>query len=196
MASTIAFRSEDRFTQRQFRRWLVDVGAGDPNRYELLRGQIVMSPPAGWARGRIEARLARLLDEHVSRHGLGIVLGASTGYELPSGDTVQPDASFVSSERLERRPPTRPNEFLRVAPDLAVEVLSPTTASHGLVEKKKIYERNGVDEYWIVDPVAAAVVVFRLTASGYDGGRRFVRGRIGSHVLPRLRLYIAKLFAP
>lgn len=194
MNPATAFRSEEQFTQRQFRRWLTEVGAADSNRYELLRGQIVMSPPAGWTHGRIEARLARLLDEHVSRHRLGMVFGASTGYELPSGDTVQPDVSYVSTERFARQPPIRQNEFLRVAPDLVIEVLSPATASHDLVEKKTIYERNGIDEYWIVDPLATTVTVFRLDAGGYAAGRKFLRGKVTSHVLPRLRLATTKLF--
>jgi len=62
-------------------------------------------------------------------------------------------------------------------------------------EKKVIYERNGVDEYWIVDGQRKTVTVFRFGDTGYDAGKAFRSGAIRSRVLPRLRLSIAKLFA-
>lgn len=186
-----AFRSEVRFTQRQFRRWVDGRPRGDCNHYELLRGQIVMSPPAGWTHARLEVRLARRLEEHVVGEGLGLVFGSSLGFDLPSGDTVQPDASFLTTERFRQHPPLRANQFLRAAPNLAVEILSPATEGHDRGEKKSIYERNGVDEYWIVDPRARAVTVFSHSDSGYGAGRTFRRGIIRSRVLPRLRVTVA-----
>jgi Uma2 family endonuclease len=189
-----AFRSEGRFTQRQFRRWVDSRPASDGNHYELLRGQIVMSPPAGWTHGRIEMRLARLLEEHVADERLGMTFGPSTGFDLPSDDTVQPDASFLTTERFRQRPPLRANQFLAAVPNLVVEILSPATAHRDRGEKKAIYERNGVDEYWLVDPDARAVTVYSLAASGYGNGRTFRRGIVASRVLPRLRVTIASLF--
>ena len=189
-----AFRSELLFTQRQFRRWVEDRPRGDCNHYELLRGQIVMSPPAGWTHARIEVRLARLLEEHVAGEGLEMVFGSSLGFDLPSGDTVQPDASFVTSERFRQRPPQHANQFLRAVPSLVVEILSPATERHDRSEKRTIYERNGVDEYWIVDPRRRTVTVFHHTPTGYDAGRTFRRGAVRSRVLPRLRVQVSALF--
>jgi Uma2 family endonuclease len=190
-----AFRSDARFTQQEFRRWIGHRPASDCNQYELLRGQIVLSPPAGWTHARIEVRLARLLEEHVTRRGLGLVFGSSLGFDLPSGDTVQPDASFLTTERFRSRPPTRPNQFLRAVPNLVIEILSPATERHDRSEKKAIYDRNGVDEYWIVDPQHRTVTVFRRLPDGYGAGRTFRRGMVRSHVLPRLRLRTSTLFA-
>jgi Uma2 family endonuclease len=186
-----AFRSETRFTQRQFRRWVDGRPRGDCNHYELLCGQIVMSPPAGWTHGRIEMRLARLLEEHVAGESIGLAFGPSTGFDLPSGDTVQPDVSFLTTERFHQHPPLRANQFLRAVPNLVVEILSPATEGHDRGEKKSIYERNGVDEYWIVDPGARAVTVFSHSEVGYGAGRTFRRGIIRSRVLPRLRVTVA-----
>jgi Uma2 family endonuclease len=135
MTST-AFRSESRFTQRAFRRWIDRLPAEDYNHYELLRGHIVMSPPAGWTHARVEVRLARWLEEHVAEAGLGLVFGSSLGFDLPSGDTVQPDASFVTTERLRQRPPSHPNQLLRAVPNLVIEVLSPGTERRDRAEKK------------------------------------------------------------
>jgi Uma2 family endonuclease len=189
-----AFRSETRFSQRQFRRWVDRRPYADCHHYELLGGHIVMSPPAGWTHARIEVRLARALEEHVVEHAAGLVFGSSLGFALPSGDTVQPDASFVPSERLARRPPARPNDFLRAVPSLVVEILSPATASHDRAEKKAIYEQNGVDEYWIIDPAARSVTVFEHTPTGFDAGELHRRGWIRSRVLPKLRLRVSALF--
>ena len=196
MIPATAFRSEVRFTQRAFRRWVDERPRGDCNHYELLRGQIVMSPPAGWTHARIEVRLARLLEEHVVDEGLGLVFGSSLGFDLPSGDTVQPDASFLTTERFQQHAPTRANQFLRAVPNLVIEILSPGTARHDRDEKKMIYERNGVDEYWIVDPRARTVTVFSSSPSGYAAGRTFRRGAVRSRVLPRLAMTVAALLGP
>jgi Uma2 family endonuclease len=195
MIPSTAFRSEEPFTQKQFRRWVESRPRADINHYELLNGRIVMTPPAGWTHGQLDARLTSLLDEHVRRHALGIVFGSSTGYDLPSGDTVEPDVSFVSRERFTATPPTRPDEFLRLVPNLVVEILSPATAKRDRTEKKEIYERNGVAEYWIVDPRAKTLSVFHLTEGRYGEGRSHASGTVRSRVLPKLRLSVANLFA-
>lgn len=189
-----AFRSEERFSQSQFRRWVYRRPPGDGNQYELLHGQIVMSPPAGWMHGRIEVRLARRIEEHVSREELGMTFGPSTGFDLPTGDTVQPDVSYLSTKRFRERPPTQPNQFLHAVPNLVVEILSPSTKQHDCTEKKLVYERNGVEEYWIVDPERRAVTVFERSPAGYGSGRTFRRGTLRSRMLPRLRLQVADLF--
>jgi Uma2 family endonuclease len=194
MTAATAFRSEARFTQKSFRRWVDQLRSSDLNHYELLRGQIVMSPPAGWIHGRLEMRLARILEEYVSRENLGLAFGPSTGIDLPSGDTVQPDGSYVSRERFRERPPTRSNQFLPAVPNLVVEILSPATEHKDRTEKKGLYEQNGVDEYWIVDPKQKTVTVFHLEPTGYDGGRTFRRGTIRSRVLPELRIRVGTLF--
>jgi Uma2 family endonuclease len=194
MSVDTAFRSEERFTPTQFRRWIAGRPPGDGNHYELLHGQIVMSPPAGWTHGRLEMMLARRIEEHVAGEGLGLAFGPSTGFDLPSGDTVQSDVSFVSTERFREHPPAHPNEFLRVVPNLVIEILSPATRRRDLGEKKALYAHNGVDEYWIVDPVQRSVTVLHRTRAGYGNGRTFTRGTLRSRVLPKLRLQVAALF--
>jgi len=166
----------------------------DINRYELVSGRIVMTPPAGWTHASIESKIAALLGEHVRRHKLGIVFGSTLGYDLPSGDTLEPDASYVSAERFAAQPPNRPDEFLRIVPNLVVEILSPGSAKRDRLEKKALYEANGVDEYWIVDGRHRAVTLFSLGPNGYDAGRTVIAGSLRSAVLPKLRVPVAKLF--
>jgi len=194
MTAQTAFRSEETFTQKEFRRWLDERPRSDINHYELLNGRIVMTPPAGWPHGGIEARIVRLIGEHVERLKLGIVVGSSGGYDLPSGDTVEPDVSYISARRLAAGPAPQSGQFIRVVPNLVVEILSPSTTKRDQTEKKEIYERNGVDEYWIVDPRGKAATVFHLGEHGYAAGLRVGRGSLRSRVLPRLRVAVEKLF--
>jgi len=195
MIADTAFRSDEQFTQKEFRRWVERRPRADINRYELIQGRIVMTPPAGQAHASIEATLAHRLREHVTGNALGTVFGSSAGYDLPSGDTVEPDLSFVSKERMARGPRTGPDQFLRVVPNLVVEILSPSTSRRDRTEKKDIYERNRVDEYWIVDPRQKSVTVFHLADARYDAGLVFRTGALRARVLPKLRLALDQLFA-
>jgi Uma2 family endonuclease len=194
MAKTTSFRSDEHFTRAQFVRWLDGLPSSDVNRYELLRGQIVMCPPAVWMHGTIEANLIRHLGEHVIANDLGTVFGSSTGIDLPSGDTVQPDCSYVSHERLCDQPREPAKLFLKVVPELIVEILSDSTARRDRTEKKALYEQSGVDEYWLVDPVRKRVTIFAHSATGYGAGVVYTDGTLRSPLLPGLRLALATLF--
>jgi Uma2 family endonuclease len=168
----------------------------DLNRYELVSGRIVMMPPAGWGHGETESNVSYILRDFVRKHDLGRVFGSSTGYNLPSGDTLEPDASFISHERWAAGPQVRRGQFLRIAPTLAVEILSPATARRDRTEKKRLYEENGVDEYWLLDPDAREAIVFHLVNGRYDNGMRFnVRQKLRSRVLPGFETPVRTFFA-
>jgi Uma2 family endonuclease len=165
---SIGFESVQYVTAEDFRRFVHErERAGDLNGYELLNGRVVRNPPAGWPHGEVGHTLQLLLGLWVRQHGLGKVYDSSQGFELPSGDTVEPDHSFVSHERLRSAPPPELGEFLRVVPDLIVEVTSLSNASPDRGEKKAIYERNGVTEYWLVDPRARTLTVLLLKDGRY-----------------------------
>jgi Uma2 family endonuclease len=195
MIANTAFRSDERFTQKQFRRWVEQRPRSDINRYELIDGRIVMTPPAGWTHSSLASTLGLLINQHVRNRKLGKVFESSAGYDLPSGDTVEPDLTFVSAERFAAAVPSTPDQFLRVVPNLVVEILSPSTARRDQTEKKDIYARNGVHEYWIVDPRRKLVTVFHLGNREYDAGQMFTTGTLRSKVLPKLRIAVEKLFA-
>jgi Uma2 family endonuclease len=189
------FRSEERFTQQEFFAWLQRRPASDINHYELIRGRIVMSPPAGWPHGALGSRINAKLYAVVERHGLGIVQDSSAGYDLPSGDTLEPDVSFMSKARFAAGPAPVRGRFLGIVPDLAVEILSQSTARRDRGEKRAIYGESGVTEYWIVDPDRRAVTLYHLDDGHYAAGERVRSGRIRSRVLPQLELTIEDLFA-
>ena len=194
MDGEITFRSDEVLTPEEFVAWLEERPANDVNRYELIQGRIVMTPPAGFGHGKLDAWLSHKLWEHVVENDLGVVLGSSTGYRLPSVDVLEPDVSFVSKERLAAAGAQDEASFARVVPDLVIEVLSPSTARRDRTEKKDIYAANGVREYWLVDPRRRDVTVFNLAGGGYDPGRVVARGMIASQVLPGLHLAAEELF--
>lgn len=168
-----AFISVETFSPMKFRRWADARPASDINRYELARGRIIMTPPAAWDHAEVEARIIRILGDFVAKRNLGKMFGSSAGYQFPSGDILEPDASFVSRRRWRKGPQPRRGQFLKIIPTLVVEILSPATARRDRIEKKLIYQANGVEEYWLVDSRRREITIFELVAGKYDNGHRY-----------------------
>lgn len=131
----------------------------DGNRYEAIEGNSYMTPAPTFRHQRVSHRLAKALDEVLEQPGHGVVVPAPFGVEFPAtGEGVQPDLLFVSNERRG----LITDAGLTGAPDLVVEIPSPTTASRDRGLKLRLYGRQGVREYWIVDPDENAVDVWRF----------------------------------
>lgn len=135
----------------------------EDKRYELIEGDLHMTPAPVTAHQIISGRLHFRLMEHVQKKGLGIVLAAPTDIVLSEEDVVQPDILFISNER---RGIIKP-ENIRGAPDLVIEILSPSTAERDLVIKKKLYARHAVREYWIVNPDEKTIEVMTWSEDGF-----------------------------
>ncbi len=131
----------------------------DGNRYEVIEGDVYVTPASTLRHQRVSWRLGKALDRLLEEPGYGVVVPAPFGVEFPAtGEGVQPDLLFVSVERRG----IITDAGLTGAPDLAVEVLSPSTASRDRGIKLRLYERQGVREYWIVDPDENTVDVWRF----------------------------------
>ena len=131
----------------------------DGNRYEAIEGDLYVTPAPTTRHQRVSKRLLYALDRILERPGLGEVFIAPYGVEFPAtGEGVQPDIVFVSQERRD----TITEAGIVGAPDLVVEILSPSTAGRDRTIKLRLYEREGVREYWIVDPDENAVDVWRF----------------------------------
>ena len=190
----LAFESMRTLSQEEFEAWVAARWRGDLNHYELLDGRVVMTPPAGYPHGAIAAALGAILGPFVRDRNLGKCSGSSQGFALPSGDTVEPDYSFVSAERWHAMPPPEEGRFLRVAPDLVVEILSPSTAALDRGEKKDVYERNGVHEYWPIDPRARTLLIHTRQGDRFDTRRTFAEGQpFSSAVLAGLAFDVASV---
>jgi len=195
MTIDTTFRSDERFTQSQFADWLRRRPRGEAQHHELLDGHIVQSPPAGHPHSAVEAAIVQLLRERVRRTHAGVVHGSSAAFELPSGDTVAPDVSFVSEATRASSMRTGAGDFYAMVPDLVVEIATRSTSRRDQNGKKRIYEKNGVAEYWIVSPETRDVSVHRRGRSRYGRPIVVMNGLVVSSVLPGLAIPLDEIFA-
>jgi Uma2 family endonuclease len=131
----------------------------DGKRYEAIGGELYVTPAPSLRHQRLHRRLVAALLRLLQEPGRGELLYAPFGVEFPAtGEGVQPDLLFVSNGRRG----ILAEDWIRGAPDLVVEILSPSTAHRDRGIKRDLYERQGVAEYWIVDPEADAVEAWRF----------------------------------
>ncbi len=135
----------------------------DGNRYEILEGELVMTPAPETDHQRISRNLEFILHSYATEHSLGEVFFALVDVVFSMTTVVQPDIIFVSTERSHIV--TKKN--IIAAPDLVVEILSESTEATDRTTKKKLYEQYGVKEYWIVDPVSQTVEQYILSGTSY-----------------------------
>ena len=130
-------------------------------RYELVKGELFEMPPAGARHGDVAMEIGALLRNHVRANQLGKVFAAETGFILRRNpDTVRaPDDSFVSQERLPEG--DLPIGYMDLAPDLAVEVLSPTDRASEVREKVADWLRAGTRLVWVIDPATRSATAYR-----------------------------------
>lgn len=135
----------------------------DRHRYEIIDGELFVSPSPSTAHQRAVLRIGAALLAHVDRYG-GEVFVAPLDVYFASDTVVEPDVVYVAPANVARV--TEP--FVNGAPDLVVEVSSPSTRRVDLGRKRDLYQREGVPEYWFVDVEAQRVLVHRLAEGAYD----------------------------
>ncbi|MBI4482928.1 MAG: Uma2 family endonuclease [Acidobacteria bacterium] len=165
----------------------------DNYKYELVQGELIKMSPTGARHGQLAVRIARALGDYVEKRHLGVVCAAETGFKLfTNPDTVRaPDASFVSARRIPGG--QVPESFWPLAPDLAVEVISPTDRFAEIQTKVKEYLDAGTRVVWVVDPKTRTVTVYRSLEDVAVLTEKHVLK--GDPVLPQFSLPLQKLFA-
>ncbi len=133
----------------------------DGNRYELVEGVLNMMSPAGGRHGRVAGRIFKLLANHVDDNKLGATFAAETGFRISSNpDTVRaPDAAFVCQEKMDQLGDD--SGFLPFAPDLAVEVVSPSDSFAAVEDKAFSWLDAGTQLVLIVEPETETVHAYR-----------------------------------
>jgi Uma2 family endonuclease len=165
---------------------------GDIGRCELIRGEIVHMTPAGAEHGDVGGEAFHWVKAFVKEHRLGKVYSADTGFVIARDpDTVRaPDVAFVRAQRI---PPHPVRGFFPGAPDLAVEVVSPSDRLSEVAAKVDEWLSAGTQSVWVVDPANRSVEVYRQ-------GNQVLRYRAGDELrdepaLPGFAMKIADLFA-
>src|SRR4030065_1336158 len=130
----------------------------DDKRYELIEGELLITPSPVTKHQSISGKLEFALRRFVTEKGLGEVFDAPLDVYLDNENVVQPDILFISKERLN----IIGEKNIQGAPDLAIEIISESTAYRDLVQKKKLYARFGVKEFWIVIPDEESIEVYIL----------------------------------
>ncbi len=163
---------------------------GPDARYELIEGELIGVNPPGGIHGEVAARLTIFVGSFVLSQRLGKVFSNDTGFLLQQNpDTVLgPDVAFVRRERL----PESPVAYIPVAPDLAIEAVSPSNSRSAIERKAHIYLEAGVEQVWIVDPLRREFRVCQADMPNITLGLDDVVS--GGEVLPGFEMRIRDLF--
>ena len=164
----------------------------DGNRYEVIDGELHVSPPPSTPHQSASNNLATDLTVYVRANHLGDVFTAPIGVRLPNEPVpLQPDIVFVSAARKG----IISAQYIEGVPDLVVEILSPSNWVYDRVEKQRVYAEAGIPEYWILDYRAKTIEVLVLEGGEYVLIRRYtVNERVASRVLAGFEIEVAAVF--
>jgi len=172
--------------------WVLSHAGGEAKRLELAGGEIVEMAPTGGLHGLVTMELSRLIANYVREQGLGVVIAAETGFILAANPyTVRaPDIAFIARDRVPKPIPPR---YFSLAPDLAVEVVSPSDVAQDVRRKVIDFLQAGTRLVWVVYPETQTVDVYR---PGQDVRVVDAQGTLqGEDVLPGFELPLREVFA-
>ena len=163
----------------------------DDERYEIIDGELIMVAAPNLVHQMIQDNIGRRLSPYVYDNNLGRVFTAVTDVLLSEINVVQPDILFVSRARAS----IMTYSAVRGAPDLVVEILSPSNTQHDTVRKRELYARFRVPEYWQAESDALEVTVLTLAGEDYDVAGVYGMGdTLVSPILPGFVLAVDDIF--
>jgi len=175
-----------KLTYRDYLTW-----PDDGRRYELFEGEVYMVPSPSVKHQRISGNLQALLRQFLLQNGLGEVFHAPLDVVFSQSTVVQPDILFISHQRRG----IIGEQNISGAPDLVVEILSPSTEERDRGVKLQLYCRYGVRECWLIDPEERTVEVLALSPEGYQVlGRYGGDEAVSSQVLTSFRCIANEIF--
>lgn len=166
----------------------------DGQRHELIDGEHYVTPSPNLKHQRVSGNLHLLIGAWLEDHPIGKIFYAPLDVVFSHFDVVEPDLLYLSNERLAT---VGTPQHLRGAPELVIEIGSPSTRRRDETIKRRLYERSGVTEYWVVDPELDIVRIYR--SAGERFGRpiewsREANDRIATSLLPGLELSLTRIF--
>lgn len=136
----------------------------DRNRYEILEGELIVTPSPTTMHQKVSRNLGFSLFSFIKKAGCGEVLSAPIDVNLDNSTIVQPDIIFISRDRLQ----IISERGIDGAPDLIVEVLSPSTVKYDTISKMQLYARYGVRWYWIVNPEQRTIQEYENRGDSFE----------------------------
>jgi len=165
----------------------------DGKRHEIIEGDHYMTPAPRRKHQRVSGRLFVALSGFTASRRLGEFYAAPFDVVLSDENVVQPDLLFISAARAG----ISTEDNIQGAPDLLVEIISETSRKKDEVTKRKLYERFGVQEYWLVDPELEIVKIFKLEQKKYGRAVELSKENndiLTSELFPGFRLPVIELF--
>ena len=163
----------------------------DENRYELIDGELYMAPGASWEHQESIINLGSTLRDFVRANRFGRVVASPVDVYLSNEDVFQPDIVFVSVERMD----IIHRSGVHGAPDLVVEMLSPSTERRDLTIKRERYEMFGVREYWLADTIGKTITVLRARDGVFELVGVFGEGMtVETPLIPGLVVDVSEVF--
>ncbi len=160
--------------------------------YQLIDGELILTPAPVPEHQRIGLNIKIALATFLTKKDLGQIFDAPIDVYFGENETYQPDIIYISKERRH----IIGEKKIEGAPDVVVEILSPSTAYYDLKHKKRIYESSGVREYWIVDPDEKTFETFENIAGKFQLIREVSReGKIQSKILPGFEFDWTQVFS-
>lgn len=130
----------------------------DDKRYEVMEGSIMMVPAPATRHQKISGKIYRIMANFIFDNSLGEIFDAPTDVVLNDDIVVQPDILFINKERAG----IVGEQAIMGAPDLVVEIISPSSSFNDSVRKREIYQRFDVKEYWLVFPEEKAIEIMTI----------------------------------
>ena len=166
----------------------------DGMRHELIDGEHYVTPSPNTKHQRVSGNLHVLIGSWLEDHPIGRIFSAPYDVVFSNFDIVEPDLLYLSNERMAE---VVTPMHVRGAPEIAVEIGSPGTRKRDETIKRRLYERSGVSEYWVVDPEVDLVRIYRRGDEGF--GRAIELTREASDILttpllPGLDLPLTRIF--
>jgi Uma2 family endonuclease len=178
--------------EKQAKRWTYEeyYRLDDDQRHEIIDGNLLMAPsPDMWHQSWV-GDLYTVIRNQVQRHKLGKVFVAPFDVVLDSENTVQPDLIFVATANLGIIQP----RAIFGTPDLLIELISPSSVRRDRYDKKELYARFGVKEYWIGDPANKSLEILTLKEGRYElYCAAEVQGKLTSPVLAGLEFDLKEI---
>jgi len=165
----------------------------DGKRHEIIEGDHYVTPAPKTKHQRISVNLSTAMSSFAKRENAGLVFTAPCDVILSDDNVVQPDLMFVSAARAA----IVTEDNIQGAPDLIVEILSASSRKKDEVTKRKLYERFGVQEYWVVDPELETVKIFKLAQQKFGRAVELSKESddvLTTELLPSFRLSVSEIF--